>query len=343
MVMASHNRCGAASPARHFVSLPPLATAPFWDWCLHDSEIVFGVSIFFGIYNVMHYVILGISTALMGVTRSTFRLRDANLEHLTGIKKKYDDMWRTPHPIGPDQLVVQGSISSGTISKFCVVNSLVKSATYMTSSSRVLFQGPGFSYGHNANNKWWLYHFRNLSGVPSLIVADLSDQSNVFHQADEQQPQQHGVLTVVCPPYEGHSDSEYSEWKQLECSHVSFNNSIPDEALLVFDSLATAELLLVLIDVKSTYITNTTVVLSTTRWLSPDILYFASTRALVMRLHPPACKLIVPPCINVDAIYNEAEYYQVQLPERPAHPKSSGVPHAPHGHGLDKAAQPHAT
>ncbi|KAH3731569.1 hypothetical protein Pelo_17602 [Pelomyxa schiedti] len=32
-------------------------------------------------------------------------------------------------------------------------------------------------------------------------------------------------------------------------------------------------------------------------------------------------KLIVPPCIHVDAIYNEAEYYQVQLPERPAPPQ----------------------
>ncbi|KAH3762151.1 hypothetical protein Pelo_6008 [Pelomyxa schiedti] len=77
LMMASHNRCGAASPARHFVSLPQLATAPLWDWCLHDSEIVLGAAVV--LPNSVGYFTFGISSALGSVSRgirsySTWRI-----------------------------------------------------------------------------------------------------------------------------------------------------------------------------------------------------------------------------------------------------------------------------
>ncbi|KAH3722856.1 hypothetical protein Pelo_18439 [Pelomyxa schiedti] len=39
LAMASHPRCGARSAARSFMSLPPLATSPLWEWCLRDSAV----------------------------------------------------------------------------------------------------------------------------------------------------------------------------------------------------------------------------------------------------------------------------------------------------------------
>ncbi|KAH3742820.1 hypothetical protein Pelo_15784 [Pelomyxa schiedti] len=43
LAMASHPRCGAHSPARGFMSLPPLATSPLWEWCLSDTAVWFGL------------------------------------------------------------------------------------------------------------------------------------------------------------------------------------------------------------------------------------------------------------------------------------------------------------
>ncbi|KAH3732153.1 hypothetical protein Pelo_17019 [Pelomyxa schiedti] len=67
LVMASHNRCGAASPARHFASMAPLATAPLWDWCRRDTEVVFKVGAWRGC--AYHHYSFGISASLMSVTR----------------------------------------------------------------------------------------------------------------------------------------------------------------------------------------------------------------------------------------------------------------------------------
>ncbi|KAH3723241.1 hypothetical protein Pelo_18057 [Pelomyxa schiedti] len=319
LVMASHNRCGASSPARRFVSLPGLATAPLWDWCLGpDSEIALGVSILVGGHGVAHYVILGISTALMSITRVTFRLKYADLEHLTGIKMDHNqwaDRWLAPHPVHQDKLVVETFHKYSSNYRFYVVDlqlaeregqslpSLEASSSSLSSlppPSRFLFEGPhsplGSSplrssvLGYCSNNKWWVCHCGYLNGgVPSLVIADLDYRDPTNHQAQNQ----NGVVAVVCPPFEELPDLEYSEWKKLKCGNVSFNNNVADEALLVFDNVITDQILLVIVDVNETHTTNKTAVLSITRQmpLSPhrkNLHYFGAMHGLAMKPHTPA-------------------------------------------------------
>ncbi|KAH3758749.1 hypothetical protein Pelo_9438 [Pelomyxa schiedti] len=230
LVMASHNRCGAASPARHFV---PQAPMQLWDLCLRDSEVVFGALVVTGRF-VRSYFTIGISTALNSVTsgiKVLNRWSDSEFPRLTAFL--------------PDHHVISKLALEGEefgVSRFSLFN-------LVTDEDNLLFAEQLSTGGslHNGNHKWWMYY--NQFGGGMFSLAKLND-----HGGD-------GVVENDTRSSSIVKRLEVDFAKGTECVLISFDKEVPDEALLVLRD-PWHHLILLFVDVAMTYATNTLSVLS---------------------------------------------------------------------------------
>ncbi|KAH3764646.1 hypothetical protein Pelo_3490 [Pelomyxa schiedti] len=260
--MASHNRCGASSPARHFVSLPRLATAPLWDWCLGpDSESVFGLLVVSGPgTRSASYYTFGVSPTLMSVTREAASRGSWCLGARQG----------PPAVVDPDRLVVtKMAARTQSFSLLDVVTGkrrwLLSEATHNTDN-----------IVHRANHKWWLHYYGGLR-KRTLVVVNLS---LLLGKGDLEAPKcssllpHHQKKSKFCRHCDAgckvklrhcHQILEESLW--FECIGIAFNNYAPDEAVLML-RVDVSQFLLV-IDVNNTFTTGSASVLSMTECLFP--------------------------------------------------------------------------
>ncbi|KAH3767339.1 hypothetical protein Pelo_787 [Pelomyxa schiedti] len=247
LVMASHNRCGVSSPARHFVSLPPLATAPLWDWCLHDSEVVFAVSVALSrqvrLSSCLCYFTFGVSCALMGVTRE-FKLHN----HWPWSPV----VLGMPIPISPSLVIVpQETEDTFDFSLVDVVTQ--QNQLLLTTSWRT-----GLLSARSGNKKWWVHCEKpgKMTIVRLIMGAGCGISTTSFDKV--------GI------------DISSIQEENLRWCGVSFSIGIPDEAVLFVCQPDRKFNCLVVIDVETTYRTKKLAVLSSTKCLQiqGDIEYF---------------------------------------------------------------------
>ncbi|KAH3764460.1 hypothetical protein Pelo_3685 [Pelomyxa schiedti] len=241
LAMSSHPRCGANSPARNFMSLSPLATSPLWEWCLQLTEVVFGAlamtSLDDDTCETMLLFTFGVSLPLRSVTRPT----------------KLIQSWSWPTPIvdaiptievcDPAHVVMEAPGAVPNTKSFSLINAVTK-------QQRLLFtrdSGRGLACSvQNCNQKWWLK--TTIGSV--LAVANLVDSGSSTVECDTRVPVYHL------------SDGELGL-----CTLISFNNSIPDEALLLVECEWVDFNLFIVIDIRRTYSTGHLSVVSSKKWV----------------------------------------------------------------------------
>ncbi|KAH3723402.1 hypothetical protein Pelo_17895 [Pelomyxa schiedti] len=151
--MASHNRCGASSPARHLVrALLATSSSPLWDWCLGpDSEVVLSIFLEVPRFARLCYFTVGISCALMGVTRE-FKLHAC---------WPYHTRVTVPVPLGPYKVVLTEQER-----RYSLVNAVT------LEKKLLLIRRFRDSSEHCGNEKWWL-HYDDQS---MLTIASTMDE-----------------------------------------------------------------------------------------------------------------------------------------------------------------------
>ncbi|KAH3764648.1 hypothetical protein Pelo_3492 [Pelomyxa schiedti] len=272
LVMASHNRCGASSPARHFVSLPPLATAPLWDWCLGpDSESVLGLLVLTHGNRSASYYTFGVSSTLMSVTRDV-KLRGSWC------------LWFTqPRPVAVDANRLVVTQMAGRSQSFSLLDVATEKRTWLLSESN----SPA-DIVHAANHRWWL-HYDHRSR--KLVVVNLSGDLGDLHLHQNQ-----AVL---------HSDCCAAKIKIHNCHQILREY----EAVLML-LVETSQFLLV-IDVNKTFATKHVSVLSMTKCLfSVDINNLRSS-SLVMNKSSGdrvfICQVQMIPAFGCDSVVEVTE------------------------------------
>ncbi|KAH3763925.1 hypothetical protein Pelo_4193 [Pelomyxa schiedti] len=270
LVMASHNRCGASSPARHFVSLPPLATSPLWDWCLRDTEVVLGVTTATRRFEVRSYFTLGISSALSGVTR---RLTLRN----TWAPPKLPGSEHSPLP-DSSLLISKYTGDNGRVGSFFLVDIAKPTQPQQHRGRQLLTERYTVDHRDGGNHKWWVH-----SNGRSLAVA------NLLLLGDHCNGNENGAADAAAHHEGGDGDGATVVLSDVfadgnECTSISFSKKVPDEALLVLleGSSPCRGLILMVVDINETYRRRNLSVLSLTKCeVPPSFKWFSS--AVVMR------------------------------------------------------------
>ncbi|KAH3759459.1 hypothetical protein Pelo_8724 [Pelomyxa schiedti] len=237
LVTASHPRCGARSPARHFVSLSPLATAPLWDWCLRDSEVVFGLAAWHQnplIGPLSSFVTFGVSAALMGITRDvklhgTWSLWDAQVFQAV---------------VDPHRFVYVSEVD-GLRFRFSLMS-------LPTGESQSMFTALDGVLCHQSSRRWWIH----CGSRERLTIVNLEQLPNQQHQFDP--------VTVDIPQCykEQAADGALSS----SVMGIIFSSKFPDEALITLAAgLPVTSTFFLLIDVNRTYISGRIALLSMTK------------------------------------------------------------------------------
>ncbi|KAH3759190.1 hypothetical protein Pelo_8990 [Pelomyxa schiedti] len=240
LVMASHNRCGAMSPARHFASLPPLATSPLWDWCLRDSEIVFAVVMNSHPSNRRVYFTIGVSSSLMSVTR------DLREPHTTAC-----DAFQQPICvlIVGTRFIVRCLTGEGILSFIMHdLDAPLESRLLVTDDDpRNLF------WGWDGNHMWWIHSSGRTLYVVKIGATDgdcgggdVARGTAGFVRFDEAFP--------------------VGTW----CHSVSFNRHRQDEALLAIRTRNDKRLILMVVDAHKSYTTRNLAMLRLTECKLPE-------------------------------------------------------------------------
>ncbi|KAH3766316.1 hypothetical protein Pelo_1810 [Pelomyxa schiedti] len=239
LMMASHNRCGASSPARHFASLP-LTTSQLWDWCLHDTEVVFDVSAQLGFpCSPCSYFTIGVSAALMSITRG--------LE----LVARWTVLPIDVDVVDPDAFVVISHTAGHTKG--------VSLKHLGSQKPRLLFtdENSGSEHYNCSNHKWWLhYDDERNPDYCALTVVDLLVPK--VPDPDQELPQRRCTT----------ADVNILKTPDKVLQAITLSNFDPDEALIVLASSTSRQdrfrLFFNVIDVKETLNTGTLTVLSET-------------------------------------------------------------------------------
>ncbi|KAH3763128.1 hypothetical protein Pelo_5019 [Pelomyxa schiedti] len=268
LVMASHHRCGASSPAHHFASLPPLATAPLWDWCLRDTEVLFGLYARPPSASVNYYYTFGVSASLMSLTTRNISCH-GNWP-----------LWVTDPIHGdPTHLVI-------TQQAMCGHEVLLLNVA--TKEKRLIFSNRTQPSYHRANHKWWL-DYGHVSGT--LVIVSLLQQETAQFVGHAQ------VNILECDTTLKAKSDLFSA-----CMGIIFNKQAPDEALFMLS--ASYEIFLLVIDVKKTFTTGTVATLSMTQCLFPkDISRLHPSSLLMNKLNGEHVFI----CYTGDSVFEVAE------------------------------------
>ncbi|KAH3723401.1 hypothetical protein Pelo_17894 [Pelomyxa schiedti] len=260
LVMASHNRCGASSPARHLVrALPDLATSPLWDWCLGpDSEVVFGLLVSTPEFHSSHcYYTFGVSSTLMSVTRDIGSVGGRSLW-----KGKQTAPSHLTLAVDPGHLVVTQFTGYGRTGWAFSLLDVVTQEHRLLLSERVTQSSPRVY----ANRKWFLRY--QIEG--SLVIVNLQQQ---------QQPQHVEISDIL------RCDKVF-RGEVITFLGISISNYVPDEAVLLYNVGFARDLFLLLVDVSNTHSTGNLSVLSLTKVLldrCPDTCYGISSCLLMKK------------------------------------------------------------
>ncbi|KAH3731609.1 hypothetical protein Pelo_17561 [Pelomyxa schiedti] len=227
LAMASHRRCGAQSPARYYMSLPPLATSPLWEWCLRDSAVSFSL---FAELPQPHNDILQftLSSALNSPISCALKKTNCGTGTLHGWSS-IDHIVMTQHgfPVSVDRVVVL-DLETGCES------SLWDSAIVGTPLIAL-------------NTKWVVECGREGR---NLRVLNLDETFRLRNNGQ-------GVELMLPWPNE-------LEYLKLVGRGAFFNRSRVDEVVLAFES--EEQLFLVMLDLKDTYVRKKPVVLQLVKW-----------------------------------------------------------------------------
>ncbi|KAH3766314.1 hypothetical protein Pelo_1808 [Pelomyxa schiedti] len=236
LVMASHTRCGAGSPARHFVSLPPLVTAPLWDWCLHDTEVVLCVVASLSHPKALCYYTFGVSCSLLSVTR------EINVHNCCWAWKGTIP-WL--HPMTPSLAIASdATLWSREYSLFNVVTQQKRDLLKSTSRSMANMST------QSGNEKWWIH----CDSMKTLEIADMTAEGDSSGRL---------ISCSVVTGLEANYGSEH--FTEVVCNRISLSRNIPDEAMLAMSEVSQRFDFLVVIDVQQSYITKKLAVLSFTK------------------------------------------------------------------------------
>lgn len=252
LMMASHNRCGASSPARHFVSLPPLATAPLWDWCLRDTEVVFGATTATCRFERRRYFTFGISSALSSVTRGLTL-------HNTWIPAKIPANSRHDSLLSCGLLVSKYADEDDGVAMFFLSD--IGKPTEQQRQQRhqlgrlLLTETYTVNHVDGGNHKWWVHSNGGILAVASVLpVGDHHSHCNGNGNRNSY------LVADASAHREGDDDDAAVVLSDVfadgnECTSISFNKNVPDEALLVIleGSFAPHGLILMVVDINETY------------------------------------------------------------------------------------------
>ncbi|KAH3743562.1 hypothetical protein Pelo_15045 [Pelomyxa schiedti] len=264
LAMSSHPRCGGRSPARAFMSLPPVATAPLWEWCLRGSEVVLGLCAWVPRCrpNSVCYFTVGVSAALLGVTRDLRPTYVGNFD-ATLVTRLV--------PIDPGRVVVTEPRLS--LLRMLLVVLGRKPVELATAPRAQQF------CAHYGNERWWVHCDYTYLTIANLVIRGSNPT----------------ITKVVC------RDAFPKTEPPMVCTSIFLSNRTNlDEAVLVlFDSYRRNHFLLV-IDLKQTYTTGAVTVLSLTKCFGPPGLFSGSLsmikstgqRALFVRTRVTECESV---------------------------------------------------
>ncbi|KAH3763928.1 hypothetical protein Pelo_4196 [Pelomyxa schiedti] len=278
LVMASHNRCGASSPARHFVrALPDLATSPLWDWCLGpDSEVVFGLLVSTPEFHSSHcYYTFGVSSTLMSVTRDIRSVGGRSLW-----KGKQTAPSHLTLAVDPGHLVVTQFTGYGRTGWAFSLLDVVTQEHRLLLSERVTQSSPRVY----ANRKWFLrYQIEGSLGIVNLLPL-----------LQQQQQHKHVEVSDILQCNKVFRGEVITFWG------ISISNYVPDEAVVLYSVGFARDLFLLLVDVSKTHSTGNLSVLSLTKVLlhsCPDTCYGISSCLLMKKAN--GARVFICPFLGV--------------------------------------------